>query len=157
MDDEKLSLVSPIEELETRILESDDISELNSIINIFNLNIQKQNILRNSKLSQLQDMITDEISDRIQNQSVGFTNQDLLTYFKTIQDTLTKSDNTLNKIDVPAIQFNQNNVNINVADKTILNRDSRRKVLEAINSMLQNNQEEAINISQNDVQEIIES
>lgn len=156
MEDEKLSLISPIEELETKILEADDINELNSIINLFNLNIQKQNIIRNSKLSQLQDRLAEEMSDRIQNQSVAFTNQDLLTYFKTIQDTLTKSDNTLDKIDVPAIQFNQHNVNINVNNANTLNRDSRRKVLEAITTMLSSN-DNVIDMASDDAQEIIES
>ena len=42
-----LKLTTPMEELEDSILSSDDPNELSDIIDLFNLNIQKKNIIRN--------------------------------------------------------------------------------------------------------------
>lgn len=134
-DKEVISLSTPQSTLEEKLLTETDIDELQGIINIFNLNMQKKNILRSSKLADLQDKVYMQMAERLDNQADQFSNQDLLSYFKTIQDTISKNDNTLDKINIPAIQIQQNQLNLNVSSDE-LNRESRARVLDAIQSIL---------------------
>ena len=134
---EVVSLATPQDKLEEKLINETDVEELKSIINLFNLNVQKKNILRSSKLSDLQDKVYEQMSERLDKKADEFSNQDLLSYFKTIQETISKSDNSLDKIDIPAIQIQQNQLNVNVNAEE-LNRESRAKILDAIQSIINN-------------------
>ena len=131
-----ITLESSLSEVENRILEETDIDELKDVINIFNLNIQKKNIIRNGKLAALQDLITSQMEERVKNKADEFNNQDLLNYFKTVQETISKADNSLDKIDTPAIQVTQNQLNINVSNNDSLDRDSRERIMDAVKAIL---------------------
>ena len=137
MQEEKeiVSLATPQQELEEKLLTETNIDDLQDVINIFNLNMQKKNILRSSKLADLQDKVYKQMSERLENKADEFSNKDLLDYFRTIQETISKSDNTLDKINIPAIQIQQNQLNVNVSSDE-LNRESRAKVLDVIQSIL---------------------
>ena len=139
-----------IEDLTDRIINETDVDELKNIINIFNLSIQKKNIARTGRLSVIQDLITDQIEERVKKKPDEFNNQDLLAYFRLLQDTITKSDISLNKVDTPSIQVTQNQLNINVQNENILDRDSRERVVDTIRSILNSS-------SSNGLQQIIES
>ena len=139
-----------IEDLTEKITSETDIDQLKNIINIFNLSLQKKNIVRAGRLSAIQDLITDQIEERVTKKPDEFNNQDLLAYFKTVQETILKSDISLDKIDTPSIQVTQNQLNINVHNQDILDKDSRERVVDAIRSILKSS-------STTGIQEIIES
>ena len=128
-----LTLKTPLEELEKNILEEENIDELNNIIDLFNLNLKKKDIIRSSKLNELQDNIVQEIGIRIEN-PYAIADKDLLGYFKAIQETITKSDNNLENVKIPTIQLNQQ-ININKAE---FNSESRKKILAAVNNIMSN-------------------
>lgn len=128
-----LTLKTPLEELEKNILEEENIDELNNIIDLFNLNLKKKDIIRSSKLNELQDNIVQEIGVRIEN-PYAIDDKDLLGYFKAIQETITKSDNNLENVKIPTIQLNQQ-ININKAE---FNSESRKKILAAVNNIMSN-------------------
>lgn len=137
--DEKIELKisTPEEDLENALITSDDLDELNSVIDLINLNFKKKEILRAGKLNQLQDQITDQMTARITKHAGEFSNKDLLDYFKVIQETTSKQDVSLKSINTPAIQINQqNNINIESGTVDTLNRESREKVADAIKSIL---------------------
>lgn len=139
MDNDKDLIIqdTPLEELELQLLQEDNIDEINKIIDIFNLNIKKKEIVRSGKLSQLQDKISEQMAERIGQHGGEFSNKDLLDYFKVIQDTLNKQDNSLDSINTPAIQINQQNqVNISMMPEDNLNRDSKDRVTSAIRAIL---------------------
>jgi len=142
--DNDVSLDTPIEELEQKLLAEKDIDKLNQIINIFNLSIKRKDIVRNSKLNDLQDKITNQMEDRLSNRAGEFSNKDLLEYYKVIQDTITKADNSLNNIDTPAIQINQQNINIDV-DKHELSRESKERVKDVLAMILSQAQTDSDN------------
>ena len=131
-----ISLETPMDELNDRILNETDIEQLDKIKNIFDLNIKKKEILRLSRLSDLQDLTVEEMSSRLQNRSGEFSNQDLIGYFKTIQDTINRSDTSLDSVDTASIKVIQNQLNINVNDENQLSRESKTKVIDAIRSIL---------------------
>lgn len=127
-----LKLTTPIEELEKDILTSEDPDELSSIIDLFNLNLQKRNIVRNKKLNDLQDKVVDKMLERIEDQPFDFSNEDLVKFHKVIQDSLTKSRNSVDETKMPSIQVNQQ---INISSPEF-NRESREKILSAVHQLL---------------------
>lgn len=131
-----VNLETPMDELTDRILNETDIEQLDKIKSIFDLNIKKKEILRVNKLNELQDLTVEEMSNRLQKRSGEFSNQDLLGYFKTIQETISKSDTSLDSVDTAAIKVIQNQLNINVNSEPELNRESKERVLEAIRAIL---------------------
>lgn len=138
MNEDKLlpSLKSTQEELEQSLLEEDNIDNIKSIIDIFNVNIKKKDIIRASKLNELQDKIYEQINERLVTNANDFSNRDLLDYFRTIQETINKSEINSDDVITPKIQLNQNNLNINMGPT--LNRDSRQNVLDAVKKILEN-------------------
>ena len=94
-----------------RFLTETDPKELQKIVDMFNLNIKKKNILRAERISEIQDNILNQISARVVKRPDEFSNTDLLNYFKAMQDTLLKNPT---ETELPEIHITQNNqVNIN--------------------------------------------
>ena len=131
-----INLETPIEELSDRILSETDIEQFDKMKNLFDLNMKKKEIIRLNKLNDLQDLTVEEMSKRLQKRSGEFSNQDLLGYFKTIQESISKSDTSLDGIDVASIKVIQNQLNINMNNEDGLSRESKNKVIEAIRSIL---------------------
>lgn len=120
--------------IEQKILQTDDVDELQSLINVFNLNLKKKDIIRSAKLNEVQDKIVEQMSDRISSRADEFSNADLLNYHKVIQDTISKTDNNLDDVNVPNIQINQQ-LNINNTGDSF-DRESRKKILSAVDEIL---------------------
>lgn len=138
MEDKNLpTLKSDSEELEIRLLEEDNIDNIKAIIDLFNINIKKKNIIRTSKLNELQDKVYNQIDERLTNRASSFSNKDLLEYFKVMQDTINKSDIDSDQVTAPNIQINQNTLNIGVGAE--LTRESRQKITDAIKNILNKN------------------
>lgn len=134
MDKKDLSLSTPMEDLETEIMETDDADALSDIIDIFNLSLQKRNIIRNKKLNDIQDKVVERMLEKLESEPWEFSNEDLIKFHKVIQDTLSKSS-TIDKDEIPKIQINQQ---INVASVEF-DRESRSKILAAVKSIMENN------------------
>lgn len=139
-----LKLTTPVEELEENILSSEDPEELTDIIELFNLNLQKRNIIRNKKLNDIQDEVVDKMLQKIQEEPWNFSNDDLIKYHKVIQDSLAK-DSTLDETKIPSIQLNQQ---INISSPEF-NRDSRSRILSAVQQVLNS-------IDTNEIEEVEE-
>lgn len=121
--------------IDQKILDENDPEELKELIDMFNLNMKKKDIIRSAKLSEVQDKIVDQMSKRIENRPDEFSNADLLNYHKVVQDTISKSDNSLDSVNVPSIQVNQQ-INLNNAETDSFDKESRQRILDAVNSVL---------------------
>ena len=124
--------ISTINELEAKLIEEENIDEINKIVEMFNVNLQKKNIIRSAKLSDVQDKVVQQMTDRFEQRADSFSNDDLIKYHKIIQETLTKTDTTMDNIKTPTIQINQQ---VNV-DNVAFDSDSRKKILEVVNNIL---------------------
>ena len=123
------------EELEQKLLEETDIDNIKNIINLFNLNIKKKDIVRTAKLNDLQEKVYNQMDKRLTYKSDEFSNADLLNYYKTIQESINKADTTLDKVDTPSIQIVQNQLNINNSED-VLNKDSRKKIVDLVQKFM---------------------
>ena len=134
---DNVTVSTPQSELEDRLLNETDLNELNRIIEIFNLNIKRKDIVRANKLSDLQDLISNQIQKRVEARPDEFSNADLLNYFKVLQETLNKSNTSVDVTKVPSIQINQqNNVNVDIDGGSKLTKDSRDRVMDAVQSII---------------------
>lgn len=124
--------LSTINELETKLMEEENLDEINKIVEMFNVNLQKKNIIRSAKLSDVQDKVVQQMTDRFEQRADSFSNDDLIKYHKIIQETLTKTDTTMDNVKTPTIQINQQ---VNV-DNVNFNSESRKRILEAVNNIL---------------------
>jgi len=138
----EITLTTPRDELEQKLLSESSVEEVKNIIDLFNLNIKKKDAIRNSKLSELQDKISEQMQERIEKNADAFSNKDLLDYFKTIQETLKNSSVSSDDLKVP-VQIAQQQINVNIQEQT-LDRESKNKVLAAIRSILNKEQSPAI-------------
>ena len=82
MDKKDLSLSTSLDVLENEILTSDDADELSDIIDIFNLNLQKKNLVRNKKLNDIQDKVVERMLEKIESEPWEFSNDDLIKFHK---------------------------------------------------------------------------
>ena len=119
------------------ILNTDDPKKVKDLTALFNMNQSKKNVLRVLKLSELLDKISDQMLARIDKRAGEFSNADLLNYMNTIQVAIEKASKSLDLVSQsPAIQLNQQNINIEVNDN-ILDRGARERITSAVQSILQ--------------------
>lgn len=129
------------QDLTEKFLTETDPKELQTIVDMFNLNIKKKNMLRTTRISEIQDSIVSQIFQRVSSRPDEFSNTDLINYFKVMQETLLKNST---ETELPTIHINQNNqVNINM-DNQGLDRMSRERVANAIRNILSQAKESAV-------------
>lgn len=119
-----------------RILDEQDVDKVKDLTNLFNLNSQKRNVMRVIKMNQLLDTVTDKVIERFEKRPENFSNEDLIKYMQVTENAIDRANKQLNLVDeTPPIQLMQNNqVNINVGMD--LDRESRERVLERVQSIL---------------------
>lgn len=135
---DELPLQRDTVDIVNNIVTADNLDDLKSYTNLFNIAIAKKNALRIVKLNNLLDAVNDQAIDRFLKRPGEFNNKELLEYMKTVAEQVERSQKALNEVeDKPAIQINnqKNEVNINVTDD--LSRESRERVTEVIRKLLQ--------------------
>ena len=139
MKDELLAL--SVQDLRQKLLSSKNSDEIKDIVQLFNLQLRKKEIIRADVLSELQDQIAIQMQKRINTNADTFSNKDLLDYLNAIQAIINKYDKQdENKLPTIAIQ---NNVVV-AENATALDKDSRDRVTDLIKSLLNSQTEENI-------------
>lgn len=130
------SLDGKTKDIAQQILDTDDVDKVKDLTALFNLNIQKRNVMRVVKMNELLDNVTDKVAERFEKTPDNFTNDDLLKYMQATENSIEKANKNLNLVEeTPAIQLQQNNqVNINIG--TSLDREGRAKVTDAVQAIL---------------------
>ena len=75
---DKNNIDTSLAELEEQLIQEDNIDEINRIVELFNLNLQKKNIIRSAKLSSVQDKIVNHIEERIALEPESIDDRDLM-------------------------------------------------------------------------------
>lgn len=113
-----------------------DKQKMQAIEQQFNDIQRKKQLARVSKLSDVQDMLTDQFFQRISQRPDEISNKEMLDGMKVVQDLMEKNLKQAETIEeIPQlIQINQTEVNVG----NNLNRDSREKVKNAVLDILNN-------------------
>ena len=111
-----------------------DKQKMQAIEQQFNDIQRKKQLARISKLSDVQDMLTDQFYQRISQRPDEISNKEMLDGMKVIQDLMEKNQKRAEVIEeIPQlIQINQTEVNVG----NNLNRDSRERVKNAVLGIL---------------------
>lgn len=123
-------------EIAQQILDECDIDKVKDLTNLFNLNAQKRNVIRVLKMNDLLDRVTDQVMTRFERTPDNFSNEDLIKFMQVTENSIDKANKSLSLVEqTPAIQYQQNNqVNINIG--TELDRESRQRVTDTVQSIL---------------------
>lgn len=126
------SLIKKGNEITNSIIREEDPSKFDELSQLFNLNQKKRQIVRANKMSNLLELVDDEVIARFTNHPDAIEDEDLLKYWKTTQESV--SNHNEEDTQLPKITINNHtNVNINSSG---LNRESRAKVLDVVNQIL---------------------
>ena len=145
MDEKELTTLDSIkqrdDELITKIVEESDVDKLKDLTHVFNAFQTKRQILRVNALNDVQDALVAQMLERLEKQPHNFDNNDIANWMNVVQRTLDSSQKNVKTIDeTPAISYQQNNqINVNV-DSTQLSRESREKILNVVQLVLQNSE-----------------
>lgn len=120
------------EEIVNSIINETDSDKLKNLIAVFNSNQSKKDIVRNNVFSILLDKISMQMLERFEKNPNAFSNKDLIDYLNAIKSAKSGKIDT-ETIDAPAIQ---NNTQINVTMVDGLNRESKERVVGAVQAIL---------------------
>jgi hypothetical protein len=123
-------------ELAQRILDETDVEKVKDLTSLFNLNSQKRNVMRILKMTNLLDTVTEQVITRFERTPDNFSNEDLLKFMQVTEKSIESAHKSLGQVEqAPSVQYQQNNqVNINIVDG--LDRESRQKVTNTVQSIL---------------------
>ena len=79
-------------ELAQKIINENDLTTVQNLTHLFNLNQAKKNVLRVIKMSSLLDKITDQITERVERRPGEFSNNDLLNYMNVVQASIDRAN-----------------------------------------------------------------
>lgn len=160
-NDTELITSDAIQSLVDSIQSETDISKTQDLIALFNWNLSKKNVARLLKLNNLYDNITDQMEARVLKRPDQFSNDDLLNYLKTLQSAIDGSNKQLQSIEEPPPKIIQNNTQINVTVGDEFSKESRDRILNAIqatmaaaNSAVEVDYEDRTNIQGEDTSDV---
>ena len=119
------------------IIAEEDIGKIKDLTTLFNMNMSKKNVARLMKLNNLLDSVSDEMQERLNKRSDEFSNSDLISYMTVVQESIEKSNKSLNQVDeCPVININNTTNELNIGLGDGLDRQSKEKVLSAVQAYL---------------------
>jgi len=132
-------------ELAAKILEEENDVETKKMIQLFNLNQSKKNVIRVLKLSRLLDSIYDQMIARVESRPGEFSNEDLMKYVNTIMTAIDKANKSLDLVqETPAISVG---TQINIVNQgEVFDRESRERILRAVESISKRAKDAGIDI-----------
>lgn len=140
METADIKPVAPIDdqltELVRNIVEEQDPSKTKNLVDLFNWNISKKNVVRIQKLNSLYDSITDQMIERVDKRADQFSNSDLLDYVKTIQGAIDVNTKNLTQVQEVPLIVQQNNTQININTEKNFDRESKARILAAVQATL---------------------
>ena len=141
-------LTSDCNNLTTDIIDETDVDKTKDLLSLFNLYQAKRNTLRVAKLNEIMDNTIAEVSRRIETSPSTYGNDELNTLIKTVQGAIDFSTKGMNSVDNVTIVPVQQNQTINIGNEAI-DRDSKEKVINAVQSILKKIQTGALNEEEN--------
>ena len=118
------------------VINETDVSKTKDLTALFNWNISKKNVVRVQKLNNLLDKVTDQMAKRFELKPDQFSNDDLLNYMKAVQGAIDSSNKVIEGIEEPPPQIVQNNTQININGVEQFDRESRARILAAVQATL---------------------
>lgn len=124
-----------------QIIKETSVAKVNDLTELFNINQNKKTMARMDKMSDLLDLLTDKLIERVTKRPDELSHKDILDAMKTASDMIDKGNKQINNQEnVPLIQINNqdNSVNVDTSLGDLKTRESRERVKSAVAAVLQN-------------------
>lgn len=129
----------------TNLINTNDASEIDSMVPIFNSFFKKREIMQKHTEYDLKDKLLERMMERLDKTPDNFNNSDLAVWMKTVQQAIDSSQKNIDQQQSAAptqtVNYQQNN-NVHVSIADTLSRESRSRITDAIQKILQNVQNE---------------
>lgn len=144
--------------LVVKIIEAPTKEDLQTQLDLFNINLSKKNAMRVIKLNNLLDKVEDQVVERIEKRPDLISHRELTDYINVISNQIDRAQKSVDALkDSPPIRIvnQKNELNINVGPQ--LDRDSKERVMDVLAILLKQVQKKPpatdidINKSENDV------
>ena len=146
-----ISLNEESKALIEQIITETDEQKAKDLTYLFNANQNKKTMVRVNKLSDLLDTITDQALTRFTTRPDEISNKELFDGLKIVQDLIERGQKQVSGIsEIPLIQVNQQNNEVNIGGSSTLSRDSRERVKAAVMGLLDNLTAKPVNTVDND-------
>ena len=126
-------------DLITQIVGESDTEKLKDLTNLFNAFQVKRNILRVNALNDVQDRLVQQMRDRLDKFPDNFSNGDIALWAKTVQSALDSTQGKIKEVESMPTIVHQNNTQVNINVEDSLNRESRERILNALQLILSSN------------------
>ena len=128
------------DEILSELVQANDVEKIKDLTHLFNAHQAKRNALRINALNDVQDALVQQMAERLKKTPDNFNNTDIANWMKTVQQVIDTSQKTVEQVDtIPAITYQQtNNTQVNVSVVDSLSRESRTRITDAIQKILQN-------------------
>lgn len=135
-EDALKTLDDKTESLLAEIAKSEDTDKLKELLELFNIHSIKKNVFRVAELEKLLSMVDKQAIKRFEQKPNEFSNKDVLDYMTATQNAINNAMTRVKGInEEPIIQINnQTNINVN---KPQFDRESRERILETVQEILQ--------------------
>ncbi len=138
-------------EVLAKLMKEDDLDKTKDLTHLFNVYQTKRNALRINALNDVQDALVRQMLERLEKYPDNFNNKDIADWMKTVQMVMDTNNEKVEQLDsIPTIKYQQNNqVNVNVIDG--LSRESREKITNVLEALMNNiNNEEDVTVLEDD-------
>ena len=129
----------------TNLINTNDASEIDSMVPIFNSFFKKREIMQKHTEYDLKDKLLERMMERLDKTPDNFNNSDLAVWMKTVQQAIDSSQKNIDQqqsvTPTQTVNYQQNN-NVHVSIADTLSRESRSRITDAIQKILQNVQNE---------------
>lgn len=138
--DNQVGLI-PLDEQEQQIIQeiikAPTQQELQAQFDAFNMNQSKKNALRIIKLNSLLDKVEDQAIERFEKRPDQVSNKEILEYMQVVSNQIDRSQKFIETLkDKPMIKINEKHSEVNINIGTDLDRDSKERVIDAIQALL---------------------
>ena len=129
----------------TNLINTNDASEIDNMVPVFNSFFKKREIMQKHTEYDLKDRLLERMLERLDKTPDNFNNSDLAVWMKTIQQAIDSSQKNIDQqqsvTPTQTVNYQQNN-NVHVSIADTLSRESRSRITDAIQKILQNVQNE---------------
>ena len=127
------TLTTESKNLVSQIIAEQDSDKLKDLTNLFEMNQRKKNIARMDRLSDILEMVDDEVITRLATTPGSMEDKDLINYMKVAQSSMSSIKQSMDN--APLIQINNQTNEIHL-DNSDFDLDSRKRILDAAMSIL---------------------
>lgn len=125
-----------------KIIKEQDPDKFKDLSVLFDINQRKKNIARMDRLSDLLELVDDEVILRLSTDPSSIADKDLINYMDKATKSMTAVKQSIDA--TPTIQINNQTNEIHIEEGSGFDRESRKRILDAVMSIIESTNDDNI-------------